>query len=82
MAGLLEGAMVIVLMTLLCCAGVAFYVRFLVALCKECRLDLVLRAPAAREEPNQDGFNAKGGSSASSGSVITRILYHLPVVER
>lgn len=38
MAGLLEGAMVIVLMTLLCCAGVAFYVRFLVALCKEYRL--------------------------------------------
>jgi len=30
--------MVIVLMALLCCAGVTFYVRFLVALCKEYRL--------------------------------------------
>ena len=25
------------LMTLLCTAGIAFYVRFLVALCKECK---------------------------------------------
>jgi len=34
----LEGRMfVIPAMTVLCTAGVAFYVRFLVALCKECR---------------------------------------------
>lgn len=33
-----EGLMfVIPSMTVLCTAGVAFYVRFLVALCKECR---------------------------------------------
>ena len=32
---------IVAAITVLCTAGVAFYVRFLVALCKECRLDRI-----------------------------------------
>ena len=43
----------IAVMTVLCTAGVAFYVRFLVALCKECKPSL--SGYWLRTQPRSDG---------------------------